>query len=372
MTPSTPEANSNPQQDADSPHIQNHNVPPEQHTIPDDSTQDAHARIPPVAACFKDTDNTIDADEVTTQDRFSRMMGVSLRPETMSNTHPTFQQLTTWARSRMSAPGEFLFPEHLGQCRSCLDIFESLCEAENGVSEPLHARGKALFATFAATTHQRPAPAPEPKIYTARPLSFASISTRDLVGAAILTIAAMLFVVITLRDSNRGQHTSTRPQPPIPISANETIPENQLVIAENNLDASLSDGSSISANKGSCFTISSQATGTTVHLQHGSIMAHVATQVPGKNFSIRTNIGEATAIGTRYQVMCEADLSQAAIQEAPAKHMIVNVQEGVVRVQSAQTTTELHAGESRTIAHTEGAYSPKVISAKGGAAHAKL
>lgn len=261
--------------------------------------------------------------------------------------HYSLGEMLALADERRLASGQWSMPEHLAVCPLCLEIFEMVLD---GVPEP----GAAALERFMSVVTRANAGS------QARFRRFSARTT-------LLRLAAGILIALL---AYGAYHYQTTRNPPVigagvllaregrPLTPGQTLPANTQVIAGENTDAVLDDGSRVVIFKDSRVKFQRNRHGAPVFtLAQGSLLADVAPQAPGRELAVKTDLGSVHVVGTRFRV--ERSVETVKVHESGANPvssyteeiavMRVTVLEGTVLVRNRRERATAWSGSTAVV-----------------------
>ncbi len=255
-------------------------------------------------------------------------------PAELSSPHLSLGELRRHAADRRANGAAWTMPDHLSACPLCLDLYAALLDEARA-----------------------PAAREWPRI-----LSFRTLAGIAAAAAIALGLAAVLRSGLSGRAAPRLEHgqlvtadgRTIRPGP----AARE-----QPWIAREPSAVRLADGSLIEAAVGAALALERTPMGSTIlNLRDGEVTLSVARQAAGRHFTVHTDLGDITVVGTRFSVrvgeegirIYEADGAQVRSREDHARIVRIAVSEGSVLVRNRHRhEVRLAPGQTATLRDPE-------------------
>lgn len=256
-------------------------------------------------------------------------------PPAVSTRHFALSELRQHAADRRAAGAAWTMPDHLSACPLCLDLYAALLEEARAPAAP----------------------------QGTRVLSIRSITRIAAAAALAIGLVAALRTGLSGRVPPRVERGELVSSDGRPLAPGAAAARGQRWIAKEPSAVRLGDGSLVEAAAGTALSVERTLTGSTVvNLTDGEITLSVARQAAGRPFSVRTELGEITVVGTRFSVrfgqerlrVYEADGSQVRARDDRARVVQVAVSEGSVRVRNRHRHEVLLApGQTATLRDQE-------------------
>ena len=260
--------------------------------------------------------------------------------------HLSLNELRSLIQCRRQAPDNWELPGHLAACPLCLDLFEILQGAEPTLSDQARNRYQRLFVPPMCSSQ---------RCRTITPWLY-----------PLAAMAASLLIVATgiyLLQSGPGQmpgkildgsgHLVSGAGST--LSAGGEMPARQEIVTETGMNLALSDGSRITVAPQSQFCLVTSWIGnSTFYLSRGELNLAVNKQTVGRTLSVRTPLGEALVVGTRFRVKT-IDNNTLVYQQIAGNSAVrsyreciqsveIIVTEGVVKVRNPYDEVLVRAG----------------------------
>ncbi len=261
--------------------------------------------------------------------------------------HLSLAELRVLVQCRRQAPDTWELPGHLSACPLCLDLFEALGSEERPLSNPARSRYQQLFVP--------------PRPLTGRRLILVPLTA---IAASLMIVAAGIYLLASGVGRTPGKildgSGNLAAGGGAVLSVGTGLPARREIVTENGMNLALADGSRITVASQSRFRLVTPWIGSSsLYLSRGEVNLSVAKQTLGRTLSVRTPLGDALVVGTRFRVKTIASdalvyqqtAGQKTIRSSREKiqSVVVSVTEGVVKVRNARDEVRVRAGYSAVL-----------------------
>lgn len=244
-------------------------------------------------------------------------------------------------------------PEHLSRCPLCLEAFQVLLE---GVPAPSVTSIERFVEIGSDGENSSPKIVPFPSRW--------KTALRIAASVAVLFGAIWIFNHLGGKTSARVSEGTVALENGKVLPRGAAIPGGVTVTATEPTSASLGDGSKVELSKDTKVSFRESFAGsTTVSLNTGQVVASVSKQEHGKQFVVKTPLGDVAVVGTRFSVTCQSEdvlvyQSTAGKGETqPRKEVVravrVTVLEGIVRVKRRSEQVVLTVNQTAVLRESE-------------------